>query len=348
MRKWPVVVLAVGFLVGGFSATALAQPGRAVTVEAVTLKPTTLVESVHTIGNFVANEAVTIRPEVDGRIVEIAFEEGQPVKKGALLFRLDDAIYRAQLREATVHLELSKRNYERARKLNKKGFSSSENLDKTFSEMQVDEATVALNKAQLDKLRIVAPFNGTIGLRNVSLGAFVESKRDLATLVSLDPIKFEFRVTARYYRFIKEGGKIRIHPDALPGEVFDGSIYAIAPTIDINGRSISVKARVSNPGRRLRPGMFGRVSLLVENRERALVVPESAIVQRGDKQYVYRIDNGTANLAEVTLGLRQTGKVEIISGLSAGDSVVTAGQVKLRPGAKVKIATFSDAGDGTR
>jgi membrane fusion protein, multidrug efflux system len=318
-----------------------AQPARAVTVEAVTLKPMPLVESVSSVGNLVADESVIIRPEVDGRIVEIAFEEGQPVKVGQLLFRLDAAVYEAQLQEAEAREDLTKRTFERAKALHKRGHSSAEVLDKALSEMKMAEASVALNKARLEKMRIVAPFRGTVGLRQVSLGAFVEAKTDLVSLVNLDSLEVEFRLPERYYRVIAEGGVVRAEPDALPGEVFEGRIFAVAPAIDINGRSIAVKAKLVNPEGRLRPGMFARVKLVVDRRNDAIVVPESAIVQRGDGQFVYRIRDGKAELTPVRLGLRQTGRIEVVEGLAAGDTVVTAGQVKLRPGATVKVADFS-------
>jgi len=305
------------------------------------LKPMPLVESVSSVGNLVADESVIIRPEVDGRIVEIAFPEGQPVKAGQLLFRLDAAVYEAQLQEAEAREDLTKRTYERARALHKRGHSSAEVLDKALSDMKMAEASVALNKARLEKMRIVAPFSGTIGLRQVSLGAFVEAKTELVALVNLDSLEIEFRLPERFYRVISEGGIVRAAPDALPGEIFEGRIFAIAPAIDINGRSVAVKAKIANPEGRLRPGMFARVKLVVDRRNDAIVVPESAIVQRGDGQFVYRIRDGKAELTKVKLGLRQTGRIEVVEGLAAGDTVVTAGQVKLRPGATVKVADFS-------
>lgn len=338
--------LAVAFLFSSIGAIgvpvwdALAQ-SKVVTVEAVTVKPTPLVESVSSVGNLVADEAVIIRPEVDGRIIEIGFEEGQPVKKGQKLFQLDAAVYQAQFDEAEARLELNQRTYERVKALNKKGHSSAEVLDKAFSDMRMAKASVELNKAWLEKMEIVAPFSGTTGLRQVSLGAFVEAKTDLVTLVDLKSLKVEFRLPERFYRVVQMGALVRTEPDALPGEVFEGRIYVIAPAIDINGRSLAVKAKVDNTGGRLRPGMFVRVKLMVDQRENALVIPESAIVQRGDGQFVYCVRDGKAELVKVALGLRQTSQIEVIEGIREGDVVVTAGQIKLRPGVQVKVADYS-------
>lgn len=320
---------------------AQAQTAKAIAVEAITLKPTPLVESVSSVGNLVADESVIMRPEVDGRIVEIAFEEGQPVKAGSLLFKLDAAVYEAQLQEAEARLDLTQRTYERAKTLHQRGHSSAEVLDRALSDMKMAEASVALNRARLEKMRIVAPFGGTMGLRQVSLGAFVEAKTELVALVNLDTLEIEFRLPERYFRVIAEGGLVRAEPDALPGEVYEGRIFAVAPAIDINGRSVAVKAKLANPEGRLRPGMFARVTLVIDRRNEAIVVPESAIVQRGDGQFVYRVRDGKAELTRVRLGLRQTGRIEVVEGLGAGDTVVTAGQVKLRPGAAVKVADYA-------
>lgn len=338
MRAAFVSVVAFGAM-PGIAAPADAKPrSRVIAVEAVVLKPTPLVETVSSVGSFLANESVVIRPEVDGRIVEIAFEEGQPVKKGQVLARLDAAIYRAQLREAQARLVMSRRNHERAQAMFDKGHSSGENLDRTLAEMKVDQAVVELNKARLEKTEITAPFDGVVGLRRISLGQFVDAKNDLISLVNINPIKLEFRLSERYYRVLREGGAVQAKPDALPSETFTGQIYAIAPTVDINGRSIAVRAKIQNPGHRLRPGMFAKVNLLVDRRDTALVVPEAAIVQRGDSQFVYRIRDGKAELAKVRLGLRQTGRVEVVEGLNDGDTIVTAGQIKLRQGSLVKVA----------
>lgn len=332
----PFVVVASACI----SSPTLAQ-SKTVTVEAITVEQAPLVETVSSVGNLVADEAVIIRPEVDGRITEIGFEEGQPVEKGQMLFRLDDAVFRAQLEEAEARLQLNQRTYERVKALNKRGHSSAEVLDKAFSDMRMAKASVALNEARLEKMEIVAPFSGIAGLRQVSLGAFVEAKTELVTLVDLDSLKVEFRLPERYFRVVRMGAVVRAEPDALPGEVFEGAIYAIAPAIDINGRSIAVKAKIDNTGGRLRPGMFARVQLLVDRRKKAIVIPEAAIVQRGDGQFVYTVRDGKAALVKVGLGLRQTGRIEVVTGLNQGDIVVTAGQIKLRPGTQVRVADYS-------
>tara|TARA_R110000772_G_scaffold268571_1_gene396451 strand:- start:189271 stop:190344 length:1074 start_codon:yes stop_codon:yes gene_type:complete len=314
-----------------------AKKAKTVAVEAVTLTPRPLVEAVSAIGTLQSNEAVIVRSEIDGRIVRIGFEEGQPVKQGDVLFRLDDTIFRAELAEAEARRALSQRTYERAKKLEISGHSSAEALDRALAQMRVDEASVTLSKARVEKMTIPAPFDGTVGLRHISVGDYVEAGKDLVNLENIDPIKVEFQIPERYLRVVRPDGAIRVSPDALPGETFDGRIYAIDPRIDAGGRSVSIRARLTNERKVLRPGMFVRVSLIIDRNLEALVLPEEAVVRRGDKQVVFRIIDGAAVITPVTLGLRQTGFVEVVEGLNPGDVVVTAGHAKLREGSLVEI-----------
>jgi membrane fusion protein (multidrug efflux system) len=335
----------VGLLVTGQPA-AMAQVKakvKVVAVEAVTIKSSRLVESVSAIGTLKSNEAVMIRSEINGRIVEIGFDEGQPVKKGTVLFRLDNTIFRAELAEVEARQLLSQRNYERAKALEGRGHGSVETLDRALAQRRVDQASVNLVRARMEKSIIHAPFDGIVGLRRISVGDYVEAGNDLVNLENIDRIKVDFRLPERYMRVVRTEGAIRITPDALPGEAFDGRIYAIDPQIDPAVRSIAVRALLSNAGRVLRPGMFVRISLIIDRAQKALVVPEEAIVRRGNQQFVFRILKGSAILTPVKLGLRETGRVEVVEGLSVGDTLVTAGHAKLREGSRVDVTRWHDA-----
>jgi membrane fusion protein (multidrug efflux system) len=335
----------VGLLVTGQPA-AMAQVKakvKVVAVEAVTIKSSRLVESVSAIGTLKSNEAVMIRSEINGRIVEIGFDEGQPVKKGTVLFRLDNTIFRAELAEVEARQLLSQRNYERAKALEGRGHGSVETLDRALAQRRVDQASVNLVRARMEKSIIHAPFDGIVGLRRISVGDYVKAGNDLVNLENIDRIKVDFRLPERYMRVVRTEGAIRITPDALPGEAFDGRIYAIDPQIDPAVRSIAVRALLSNAGRVLRPGMFVRISLIIDRAQKALVVPEEAIVRRGNQQFVFRILKGSAILTPVKLGLRETGRVEVVEGLSVGDTLVTAGHAKLREGSRVDVTRWHDA-----
>jgi membrane fusion protein (multidrug efflux system) len=335
----------VGLLVTGQPA-AMAQVKakvKIVAVEAVTIKSSRLVESVSAIGTLKSNEAVMIRSEINGRIVEIGFDEGQPVKKGTVLFRLDNTIFRAELAEVEARQLLSQRNYERAKALEGRGHGSVETLDRALAQRRVDQASVNRVRARMEKSIIHAPFDGIVGLRRISVGDYVKAGNDLVNLENIDRIKVDFRLPERYMRVVRTEGAIRITPDALPGEAFDGRIYAIDPQIDPAVRSIAVRALLSNAGRVLRPGMFVRISLIIDRAQKALVVPEEAIVRRGNQQFVFRILKGSAILTPVKLGLRETGRVEVVEGLSVGDTLVTAGHAKLREGSRVDVTRWHDA-----
>jgi len=317
---------------------ALAQEDRpAVPVEAVVIAPTRLVESVSAVGSLLSNESVVVRPEIDGRITEIAFEEGRPVTHGQVLIRLDASIFRAELDQAEARLELSRRTLERAQALFEKGHGTGQNLDESLAQMRADEAAAALARTRLEKTTISAPFAGLVGLREVSVGDYVRAGEAIVNLESVDPLKLDFSLPERYLRVIEVGQAVEVGLDAFPDESYVGTVYALDPLIEPGGRSVSVRATLPNPQRHLRPGLFARVRLIVDERLLALVVPEEAVIPRGDRRYVYRIVDGTAVLSEVKLGLRQTGRVEVVGGLEAGDEIVVAGHAKIRDGSKVRV-----------
>jgi len=195
-----------------------------------------------------------------------------------------------------------------------------------------------LRNAELAKSVIVAPFAGVVGLRQVSPGSYVQEGTLIVTLDALDPVKVDFRLPESYANTIKVGQTLTLSVAALRGESLTGTVYAIDPQIDEKGRSLLLRARVANPDGRLRPGMFATVRLSTGAAGEMLVIPEEAIVLQSSGQKVYRVVAGKVELVAVTTGKRRQGEVEILTGLSVGDTVVTAGQLKIRPGSEVKIA----------
>jgi membrane fusion protein (multidrug efflux system) len=190
---------------------------------------------------------------------------------------------------------------------------------------------------QLDKAHIAAPFAGIVGLRKVSAGEYITAGQPLVNLEAIDPVKADFRVPEKFLPAIRVGQTIRIKVDAFPEDSFEGKVYAIDPRLDVSGRSLLVRAVVPNTDQRLRPGLFARVTVLLELKEAALSVPEQAIVPQGDSQFVFKIVDGKVKLTKVVIGTRREGRVEIVDGLAAGDQVVTAGQLKIRDGTPVSI-----------
>ena len=298
-------------------------------VEAVTLKAEPLAAGLQTVGSLRADESVVVRPEVGGRIVRIHFTEGGRVNAGQPLFTLDGSVAQAALNEATANLENSRRAVARAGQLVEQKLIAASDYDKAKAAFGVDQARVASARTAMSKMTLSAPFSGQIGLREVSVGEFVNVGEDLVTLVRLDPIEVDFSVPENMLAQLKNGQKISITVDAFPGDVFGGAVVAIDPVVDPNSRSAKLRAQIANPDFRLRPGQFAQLQLDTGgNRTDAVLVPEQALMQDGNTRYVYTVVDGKAHRAEIKTGVRVPGKVQVIEGLKAGDVVITAGQTK--------------------
>lgn len=338
-RWW---LLAAGLALACSGAAAQDNSG-AVPVEAAKVTAAPLSEQVTAIGTLLSNEAVTVSSEIPGRLKQINFQEGQPVEQGAPLFILDDSVYRAQLADAEAKLKLAEQTHKRTSQLFTNKYATAQSADESASNLAVSTAAVELARVQLEKARIVAPFSGIVGLRHVSVGEYIAAGQALVNLEAIDPVKADFRVPEKFLPAIRVGQTIRIRVDAFPDEAFEGKVYAIDPRLDVAGRSLVVRAMVPNQDERLRPGLFARISVLLQLKQDALSVPEQAIVPQGDSQFVFKIVDGKVQLTKVVTGTRREGRVEIVEGLSAGDQVVTAGQLKIRDGSVVSIANGTGA-----
>ena len=318
------------------AAKPVAAPAAPVRVEVAAVKEIPFARGLSAVGSLRSDESVVLRPEVVGRIQSIEFKEGQPVARGQVLIRLDDSVPRAELAQARANLTLAQSHYRRAVELQGKGFVSQQARDESASTLKVQEAAVALAQARLDKMTILAPFGGIVGLRSVSVGDYVNQGQDLAPLEAIDPLKVDFRVPEMYLSKVGVGQQLTLRLDALPGQERQGIVYAVSPLVDAGGRSILLRATVANKDAVLRPGMFARVQLLF-NQDKALVAPEAALSPSGETQYVYRIKDGRAERREVTIGERREGRVEILTGVAAGDHLVVAGIQRVTDGAAVNV-----------
>lgn len=318
------------------SAAQSEQAKKKVAVEVADVEQLAMPRGVSAVGSLRSENSVMLRPEITGRIAEINFNEGGKVKKGQVLVRLDDSVAKAQLQQAQANLSLADSQYRRAVELSKQGFISKQARDEAGSQLKIQQAARALAKANLDKTAILAPFDGLIGLRNVSVGDYVSPGIDLVPIESIDPLKVDFRIPEQFLGEVRVGIKLALSFDALPGQSREGEVGAISPLVDVGGRSILLRANVPNADDTLRPGMFARVRLQFAD-DKALVVPETALVPSGEEQYVFRIADGHARRVVVQVGQRRNGRVEIVSGLQPGDQVITAGLQKVRDGDLVQI-----------
>ena len=330
-----------GSVASGYAtASAQAAPGpapRPVAVEAESVKIDAVIEDLRAVGTLRPNEAVTVVSEIAGRVEHIGFEEGKKVNAGAVLIELDASILRAELAKARSDLTLALANHERATALATRGLATQRALDEARAALQAAEAGVALAQARLQKATIKAPLSGVVGLRSVSVGAYVTPGERIVELADVDPVKVDFRVPELSLAVLRPGQPIRVTVDALPGKTFEGEIDAIDPIVDVSGRAIRLRARIPNPRGELSPGLFARVQIVVERRENAVLVPEAAVFAEGRQRYVYRVVEGRAVLTAVELGQRRPGQVEIRSGLGRDDVVVTAGHQQIRDGAQVDV-----------
>ncbi len=312
-------------------------PTPPVAVEVIQVKPSTVQEDLQAVGSLQSNESVILRPEVSGRIAAIGFKDGQVVRKGQMLIALDNSLNAAEVAQMQAENDLALSNLKRSEDLASRKFISSSAQDTAASNAQVAEAKLKLAQARLSKMRILAPFDGVVGIRGVSLGDYVKDGTDLVNVEDVRTLKVDFRLPERNLTQIKVGQSIEVVADALPGERFSGEIDAINPRIDANGRSLEMRARLQNAGGKLRPGMFVRVRVIVGERTNALLVPEEAIVPQGADFFVYKVVDGQARRVPVKIGVRRDARVEIVEGLAAGDQVVTAGMRLSRDGQPVRI-----------
>jgi membrane fusion protein (multidrug efflux system) len=312
-----------------------------VPVNVLVVGPGRVQEDLQAVGSLQSNESVVLRPEVPGRIAQIAFKDGQTVKRGQLLVALDSTVNAAEVAKARAEWELAVSNQKRADDLATKNFISSSAREQASSNAQVLEASLRLAEAKLSKMRIVAPFDGVVGIRNVSVGDYVKDGADLINVEDVRTLKVDFRLPERYLAQVKVGQPVEVGADAFPGRSFRGVLDAIDPRVDANGRSLELRARIDNSDGVLRPGMFARVRVILGERNDALLVPEEAIVPQGADFFVFRVidrDGQTvAQRVRVRAGVRRDARVEIVEGLSAGDRIVIAGMRLARDGQLVRV-----------
>lgn len=337
-----------------------AQPGGGqggpVSVEVAQVKTMALQDDAQAVGTLRSRQSVSLRPEVAGRIVLINFAEGQRVRKGQLLVQLDDVLQKAELSQAQAQLSIARANLKRNEELVAQAFVAQRVLDESRAALQVAEAQVALAQARLSRMRVVAPFDGTVGLRNINLGEYVKDGADLVNLEDTSQLTVDFRLPERYQTRIAAGQPVQVELDALPGKTFSARVQAVDPLLDANGRSIAVRAVLPPaPGGELRPGMFARVTTVFATNDAALVVPEEAIVPQAGKQFVIRLEREgegdgarlVSRRTEVQLGVRRGAQVQIARGVAEGDTVVVAGQQRLqKDGTAVRVIDMSKPAGG--
>ncbi|WP_425317053.1 efflux RND transporter periplasmic adaptor subunit [Stutzerimonas chloritidismutans] len=303
------------------------------------------------IGTLKASQGIDLSVEIAGTITDVQFQSGEKVSKGQAIVLLDSDVEQASLASAEADLNLSRLEFQRARSLLDRQAISRSEYDRLNAESQKAEASVAQLRASLSKKRILAPFSGTIGIRQVDVGDYIAAGTPIATLQDLSKLFVDFYLAEQHVPLLKLGQRVQLQVAAYPGERFEGLITALNPKVETTTRNVQVRAELGNPDGRLLPGMFADLQVLLPTETAQVVVPETAITYTLYGNSVLLVTEGTppegVNSDEpylvverrfVTTGERRDGLTVILEGLEGGEQVVIAGQLKLDNGAHVAIS----------
>lgn len=309
---------------------------RATPVKTTIATTQSMAITIEALGTAVANESVTITSQVTDTVQAVNFDDGDEVSAGQVLVQLNNQEEYARITELKANIDEAKRQYARIVDLRQSSAASEQLLDEQQARVKALEAQLAIAQAQLNDLQIRAPFAGVLGVRGVSKGALILPSDTITTLDDISVVKVDFSVAENHLASLALNQKITATSVAYPGEAFEGEITHIDTRLDPVSRAISVRANIENKDKRLRPGML--LTIVVEKRVlNTLVLPEKALVPVQDKQFVYVVEDNTAQQREVTIGERRPGKVQILSGLNEGDEVITEGTLRVRDQSPVTV-----------
>ncbi|MEI6020721.1 MAG: efflux RND transporter periplasmic adaptor subunit [Bacteroidota bacterium] len=312
-----------------------------VTANYFVLKSKPLANNLSLMGKVGSFNQVDILPEVNGKIIGLYFKEGEYVKAGTLLVKLNDADIQAQLVKVRSQIKLSELKFSRLKQLLQAKGVSQEEVDIQENELQVLKADESFNLAQLAKTNVVAPFNGMLGLKRVSNGTFVNANTPIVSLVEMNPLFIEFSLPQKYSALLQVGQKVDFKLDEDMGENdLNANIYAIEPVVDEATKSIHVRA-IFNPIQNIHPGIFVMVNLKLKESANALMVPSQCIVPtlKGQKLYVYK--NGAAIETPVKIGIRDDQMIQVLEGIQEGDTVLSTGLLGIKKDSKIKLIKAS-------
>jgi membrane fusion protein (multidrug efflux system) len=310
--------------------------GAPANVTAVVLHPEKLSNEVYASGTIMANEEVKLQPELSGKIVQLNFQEGSKVSKGQLLVKINDADLQANYKKLQLQYKLAEEKLNRQKQLLAINGISQEEFDVLQNQYDVVKADMDYATAQIAKTEIRAPFDGMIGLKSVSEGAYVTPATVIAGIQQVNPLKIDFFVAEQYSAAVKKGAELHFTVEGN-NEKLSGQVYAVEPKIDMSTRSLQVRAVCPNAKGTILPGAFARVQLQLGGVDSALMLPTEAVIPDLKGKKVFVIRNGQAEPQKVVTGLRTDEKIQVVEGLKAGDTVVARGIMQLKPGTPVKI-----------
>jgi membrane fusion protein, multidrug efflux system len=316
-------------------------------VEVAEVAPRSMADKFEGVGTVEAIEEIRVVSEIDGAVISLPFDEGKQISKGQLIAKLDDSQLSAEVARTEALYSQSKSVYNRVKEIVDQNAGTLQDLDDALALMKVAEANVKLAAARLNKTRIVAPFDGMIGSRKVSVGSFLRTGDAIAELANLNEIRISFSAPERFLAQLKRGAEVIVSSPVYPGYKINGKIIAIEPVINSETRTARIVAQVQNPGHKFYPGMSANVSVILHKRPEALTVPNEAIFASGNQSFVFVVnEDSIVRQVPVTTGLQLADVSEILEGLEEGMTVIQAGHQKIFEGAKVIPINSQHISDG--
>lgn len=303
------------------------------------LVPTNMNEMIYSTASLLPDEEVDLAFETSGKVVAIYFEEGKPVRKGDLLAKINDKPLQAQLLKLQAQKKLVEEREFRQRQLLDRDAISRESYDQVATELQSIDADIMLLEARIAETELRAPFDGIVGLRLISEGAFASTQTRIVRLVKNRPLKIEFSIPERYAGEVMPGFPITFSVDGFPKH-FEAKVYAIDPKVDINTRTIVVRGIYPNTNEELKPGRFASVRATLSQINNAISIPTEALIPEMEGEKVFILKNGRAAERRVSTGLRTESHIQIREGLEFGDTLLTTAILQLRQGLPVQLDTL--------
>jgi membrane fusion protein (multidrug efflux system) len=311
-----------------------------VPVDAIVLKSETIKDEMEATGTLVANQAVDIVSELNRKVIRVNVKEGSVVGTGALLFQLDDADLQAQLEQLIQQQKLARLNEQRLKDLIQHQAVIQQDYDQTFTNLKVIDAQVQQLRVMIEKTRIRAPFSGRIGIIHVYPGSFVTPQTVMTNLVDYTQLKLDFTVPEKYAAVLREGSQVKFTVESNE-KTYTATVQAHESKLDQNTRTLLIRAVSPNPKEEILPGQSARLNIALNSAPNSLMVPSQALMPSSQGYTVYAIKNNKATMIPIQTGQRSDRNVQVLSGLAAGDTLITSNLMRLSPGAAVQVATIN-------
>jgi membrane fusion protein (multidrug efflux system) len=314
------------------------SPAPVISVEGLVVKTSSINEVVEASGTILANEATEIRPEISGRITQLNIREGAVVPKGSLLVKIYDADLQAQLNKLLVQLQIAEKTEERQKELLKIGGIAQQDYDLSTLQVSNIKADIELTRVNISKTEIRAPYNGRLGLKSISPGAYISPTTLITTITQMNQMKIEFSVPEKYSAQINNGLTLDFMLDGST-KSYKANVLAREGSVDQNTRNLRIRAVVQGGADQfLVPGTFAKVRMILGENSNAIMIPSNAVIPQARNKQVALYRGGMASMIDIDTGIRDSSNVQVLSGLKSGDTLVTSGLLFIKPGAKLKLS----------